>query len=139
MSSEPTRTEPVPAMPSDPESIAKLTDWLNAPPETSCSAEEELRGRIVEALREIYDPEIPVNIYDLNLIYAISIDEQNAVDIQMTLTAPACPVADMFPGWVESRVGEVEGVSEARVELVWDPPWTPDMLSDEIKLDLGLL
>ena len=126
-------------MPSDPESISKLTDWLNEAPEPPPTGEEELRGRIVDALREIYDPEIPVNIYDLNLIYAISIDDRSAVDIRMTLTAPGCPVADMFPGWVESRVGEVEGVSEARVELVWDPPWTPDMLSDEIKLELGLL
>jgi len=126
-------------MPSDPESISKLTDWLNEAPEPTPTGEEELRGRIVDALREIYDPEIPVNIYDLNLIYAISIDDSSAVDIRMTLTAPGCPVADMFPGWVESRVGEVEGVSEARVELVWDPPWTPDMLSDEIKLELGLL
>jgi len=139
MDSETTRAERVHPMPSDPESITKLTDWLNAAPEVPPTGDDELRGRIVDALREIYDPEIPVNIYDLNLIYGISIDESNAVDIQMTLTAPACPVADMFPGWVESRVGEVEGVSEARVELVWDPPWTPDMLSDEIKLDLGLL
>ena len=139
MGFDPTRVEPRPAMPSDPESISKLTEWLNAAPETPPAGDDELRGRIVDALREIYDPEIPVNIYDLNLIYAISIDEANAVDIRMTLTAPGCPVADMFPGWVESRVGEVEGVSEARVELVWDPPWTPDMLSDEIKLELGLL
>ncbi len=126
-------------MPSDPESLTKLTEWLNETPEPPADVDEALRGRIIDALREIYDPEIPVNIYDLNLIYAISIDEERAVDIQMTLTAPGCPVADMFPGWVESRVGEVEGVSEARVELVWDPPWTPDMLSDEIKLELGLL
>jgi FeS assembly SUF system protein len=139
MGSEPTRAEPLHIMPSDPESISKLTDWLNAAPEVPPNEDEELRGRIVDALREIYDPEIPVNIYDLNLIYAISVDERKAVDIQMTLTAPACPVADMFPGWVETRVGEVEGVSGARVELVWDPPWTPDMLSDEIKLELGLL
>ncbi len=126
-------------MPNDPESISKLTEWLNASPEAPPADEAGLRSRIVDTLREIYDPEIPVNIYDLNLIYGISIDEHLGVDIQMTLTAPGCPVADMFPGWVESRVGEVEGVSEARVELVWDPPWTPDMLSDEIKLELGLL
>lgn len=130
-------------MASDPESISKLTEWLNAtpepPPPVESEDQAELRGRVVDALREIYDPEIPVNIYDLNLIYGISFDEANAVDIRMTLTAPGCPVADMFPGWVEARVGEVEGVSEARVELVWDPPWTPDMLSDEIKLELGLL
>ena len=127
-------------MPNDPESISKLTEWLNATPELPPEGEEAaLRGRIVDTLREIYDPEIPVNIYDLNLIYGISIDENKAVDIQMTLTTPGCPVADMFPGMVEARVGEVEGVSEARVDLVWDPPWTIDMLSDEIKLELGLL
>ena len=135
----PARAEPIDTMPSDPESISKLTSWLNAAPEPPPTGEEELRGRIVDTLRDIYDPEIPVNIYDLNLIYAISIDDRSAVDIQMTLTAPGCPVADTFPGIVESRVEEVEGVSEARVELVWDPPWTPDMLSDEIKLELGLL
>ena len=126
-------------MANDPESISRLTEWLNAPPEAAPADEEELRGRIIDTLREIYDPEIPVNIYDLNLIYAISIDESNAVDIQMTLTAPGCPVADTFPGMVEARVGDVKGVSDARVELVWDPPWTPDMLSDETKLELGLL
>ena len=126
-------------MASDPESISRLTEWLNENPESAPDGDEELRNRIIGTLREIYDPEIPVNIYDLNLIYAISIDENKSVDIQMTLTTPGCPVAETFPGLVESRVSEVEGVSDARVELVWDPPWTPDMLGDEVKLDLGLL
>ena len=104
---------------------------------------EALRERIVATLREIYDPEIPVNIYDLNLIYAIKIGDQigedREIDIDMTLTAPGCPVADTFPGEVESRVREVDGVSDVRVELVWDPPWGMEMMSDEVKLQLGLL
>ena len=100
---------------------------------------ESLRERIVATLREIYDPEIPVNIYDLNLIYDIKIGESAMVDIEMTLTAPGCPVADTFPGIVESRVREVEGVSDARVELVWEPPWGLEMIGDEVKLQLGLL
>ena len=98
-----------------------------------------LRERVVETLKEIYDPEIPVNIYDLGLIYGIDIDESGSVDLRMTLTTPGCPVAQTFPGMVESAVREVDGVTDASVELVWDPPWTPDVLSDEIKLQLGLL
>lgn len=98
-----------------------------------------VRERIIETLKEIYDPEIPVNIYDLGLIYGLDIDASGAVDLRMTLTTPGCPVAQTFPGMVESAVREVEGVSEATVELVWEPPWTPDVLSDEVKLSLGLL
>ena len=126
-------------MASDPESVSRLTEWLHSNPEPLPDEDEELRKRIIGTLREIYDPEIPVNIYDLNLIYAIAIDEQRVVDIQMTLTTPGCPVAETFPGLVESRVRDVDGVNDARVALVWDPPWTPDMLGDEVKLELGLL
>ena len=101
--------------------------------------EDELREDIVAVLRTIYDPEIPVNILDLGLIYALDIDEQGNVDIDMTLTAPACPVAGTFPGVVESRVGEVPGVNSVHVELVWEPPWSPDSMTEEVKLELGLL
>ena len=97
------------------------------------------REQVIEALRTVYDPEIPVNIYDLGLVYGIELPEEGRVDIRMTLTAPSCPVAGEMPGVVESRVLEVPGVSEVRVDLVWDPPWGRERLSDEAKLQLGLL
>ena len=99
---------------------------------------ETLRETIVAALRQVYDPEIPVNIYDLGLIYKIDIDN-DVVNVDMTLTAPGCPVAQTFPGIVEEAVCSVDGVSEAHVDLVWDPPWTQDMMSDEARLELGLM
>lgn len=102
-------------------------------------SEEELRDEIVAVLRTIYDPEIPVNILDLGLIYALDIDEHGHVDIEMTLTAPACPVAGTFPGIVEGRVGEVQGVKSVHVELVWEPPWSTDSMTEDVKLELGLL
>jgi FeS assembly SUF system protein len=102
-------------------------------------SEEELRDEIVAVLRTIYDPEIDVNILDLGLIYALDIDEQGHVEIEMTLTAPACPVAGTFPSVVESRVNEVYGVKSVHVELVWEPPWSTDSMTDEVKLELGLL
>lgn len=107
-------------------------------PDTEISS-EQLRTNLIAALRTIYDPEIPVNIYDLGLIYELAIGDDGRVDIRMTLTAPACPVAGTFPSTVEQRLYEVPGVSEVRVELVWDPPWSLDLLTDEVKLQLGLL
>lgn len=101
--------------------------------------EEQIRGNLIAAMRTIYDPEIPVNIYDLGLIYNIDIGPEGNVEIDMTLTAPGCPVAGTFPGMVEERLSEVPGVSDVRVELVWEPAWSVDMLSDETKLELGLL
>lgn len=100
---------------------------------------KELEADIIKALRTVYDPEIPVNIYDLGLIYNIAIDENGVVKIAMTLTSPGCPVAQTFPGTVESTVKSVEGVSEATVELVWEPPWTQDKMSEAAKLQLGML
>ena len=94
---------------------------------------------VIAALRECFDPEIPVNIYDMGLVYEINFDDQNAVDIKMTLTSPACPVAGTLPGEVQHRAAAVEGVTEARVDLVWDPPWTQAMLSEAAKLQLGLM
>ena len=96
-----------------------------------------LDDRIVAALREVYDPEIPVNIYDLGLIYRIDCDDMGVVEIDMTLTAPGCPVAQTFPGTVEAAVQNVEGVAAAEVDLVWEPPWTPDRMSEAAKLELG--
>lgn len=98
-----------------------------------------LKSAIIEALKGIYDPEIPVNIYDLGLIYTIFIDPQANVKIKMTLTSPGCPVAQTFPGIVENSVNNVVGVNETQVELVWDPPWTTENMSEAAKLQLGLL
>lgn len=100
--------------------------------------EDVLRERVIEALKTVYDPEIPVNIYDLGLIYDVRINNQ-FVDVDMTLTAPGCPVAHTFPGMVERSVALVPGVSGASVELVWDPPWTSDLISEEARLELGLI
>lgn len=102
-------------------------------------SEDELRENVIAVLRTIYDPEIPVNILDLGLIYTLDIDPQGNVDIEMTLTAPACPVAGTFPGIVEGRVSEVPGVNSVHVELVWEPPWSVDSMTEEVKLELGLL
>lgn len=98
-----------------------------------------MESAVIEALRGIHDPEIPVNIYDLGLIYRLDIDDDGNVAIQMTLTTPACPVAESMPGQVECAVREVPGVRSAKVELVWDPPWTRDRLDDFTRLELGLL
>lgn len=98
-----------------------------------------LKSAIIEALKGIYDPEIPVNIYDLGLIYNIFIDPHANVKIEMTLTSPGCPVAQTFPGIVENAVNNVVGVNETQVELVWDPPWTSENMSEAAKLQLGML
>lgn len=99
----------------------------------------DLYERVIEALKEIYDPEIPVNIYDLGLIYEVRITPEHHARIKMTLTTPHCPVAESMPGEIELRVGAVPGVGDAEVELVWDPPWDPQKMSDEAKLELGML
>jgi FeS assembly SUF system protein len=103
------------------------------------STDHPLYEQIVEACRTVHDPEIPVNIYDLGLIYRIDIDEQGKVVIDMTLTAPGCPVAGDMPGWVADAVEPIPGVKQVDVFLVWDPPWGMDMLSDEARLELGLM
>jgi FeS assembly SUF system protein len=90
-------------------------------------------------LRTVYDPEIPVNIYELGLIYGVDVAADGSVEVRMTLTAPACPAAGMLPEEVETKVRSVQGVSACRVELVWDPPWTPDKMSESAKLTLGFL
>ncbi|MBI5330996.1 MAG: DUF59 domain-containing protein [Betaproteobacteria bacterium] len=102
------------------------------------TAEGSLRDRVIAALREIHDPEIPLNIHDLGLIYGLDIDATGRVDIRMTLTAPACPVAQTFPALVEAAVETVDGVSQAHVELVWEPPWDKGRLSEAARLQLGL-
>lgn len=94
---------------------------------------------IIDALKDIYDPEIPVNIYDLGLIYNVEVTDAGHAVVTMTLTTPHCPVAESMPGEVELRVGAVPGVGHAEVNLVWDPPWDPAKMSDEARLELGML
>lgn len=106
------------------------------PPSTT---EHPLYEPVCEALRTVHDPEIPVNIYDLGLVYSIRIDDEGVVAVDMTLTAPGCPVAGEMPGWVQDAVETVPGVKSAAVSLVWDPPWGMDMLSEEARLELGML
>ena len=101
--------------------------------------DNELEEEIVAALKSVYDPEIPVDIYELGLIYELNIDADNNVDVLMTLTAPGCPVAGSMPGWVQEAVESVPGVKSAHVELAWEPPWTPEMMSMRAKLELNML
>ena len=100
---------------------------------------EELQANIVEALREIYDPEIPVNIYEMGLIYSVDVAADFSVGITMTLTTPHCPVAETMPGEVELKTASVDGVNGVTVNLVWEPAWDMSMMSDEARLELGLL
>jgi FeS assembly SUF system protein len=99
---------------------------------------EPLIGDIVDAIRTVFDPEIPVNIYDLGLIYAIDSRKDGSIKIEMTLTAPGCPVAEDIPIWVRDAVAKVDGASDIDVEIVWDPPWDPGMMSDYAKIELGM-
>ena len=99
----------------------------------------QLEGRVIEAISSVFDPEIPVNIYELGLIYDIQIDGMSDVKINMTLTSPACPVAGSLPGDVQRVVEVVDGVRGVDVELVWEPPWTPDQMSEAARLDLGFM
>ncbi|TPG38591.1 SUF system Fe-S cluster assembly protein [Sphingomonas koreensis] len=98
-----------------------------------------LQAAVIEALKEIYDPEIPVNIYDLGLIYGVEVTNDGHAAVNMTLTTPHCPVAESMPGEVELRVSSVPGIATADVNLVWDPPWDPQKMSDDAKLELGML
>lgn len=98
-----------------------------------------LEQKVISVLETVYDPEIPVNIYELGMIYDVKIKNDADVEIVMTLTSPACPVAESLPGEVREKVKSIEEVNEVNVELVWDPPWNKDMMSDEAKLNLGFL
>ena len=103
------------------------------------STDHPLFDAVVEACRTVYDPEIPVNIYDLGLVYTIDINAENDVRLIMTLTAPGCPVAGEMPGWLNDAIEPVAGVKSVEVELTWDPPWGMDMMSDEARLELGFM
>jgi FeS assembly SUF system protein len=118
-----------------------LTGFLQQKPEPHPAGEPggELYESVIQALKEIYDPEIPVNIYDLGLIYGVDITSDGHAAVTMTLTTPHCPVAESMPGEVELRVGSVPGVGHAEVNLVWDPPWDPQKMTDDAKLELGML
>ena len=98
----------------------------------------ELKKKIVSEIKKIYDPEIPVNIYELGLIYKIEIDDTNKVEVEMTLTTPNCPVAESLPKMVKDNILSVEGVSDVDLKLVWSPPWTKDKMSEAAKLELNL-
>ena len=100
---------------------------------------QELTGKVVEAMRKCYDPEIPVNIYDLGLIYETKIEPTGVVHVKMTLTAPGCPAAGVLPGEVEDRIRVLPTVTDVKVDVVWDPPWAKEMMSEAAKLPLGFL
>ena len=108
------------------------------PEPTAATPAPDLEQSVIGALKKVYDPEIPVNIYDIGLVYSVVVGDGGAVSVTMTLTAPACPVAGTLPGEVERVVRSVEGVSEAKVELVWDPPWNPGMMSKMARVMLGM-
>ncbi|MCI4670634.1 MAG: SUF system Fe-S cluster assembly protein [Bacteroidia bacterium] len=99
----------------------------------------QIKNKAVELIKTVYDPEIPVNIYELGLVYEVTVKEENNVHVLMTLTAPACPAAEIIPEEVKEKVGEVDGVNEVEVEITFEPEWNQDMMSDEAKLELGLL
>ena len=120
---------------------------MNADPQTTPDIEEkvkaaaqtqEIEERIVAALRTCYDPEIPINIYELGLIYGIDVDPSGVVDVRMTLTSPACPVAGSLPPEVKYKLESIPGVKSANVQIVWDPPWDKDMMSEAARLQLGI-
>ena len=100
--------------------------------------DEGIRQRVIEQLQTVYDPEIPVNIYELGLIYDVEVDDDGATRIRMTLTTPMCPAAEELPPEVETKARSVEGVTSVQLDLVWDPPWNPSMMSEAAKLELGM-
>ncbi len=113
----------------------KLSEQLQEQPSTR----DELEARVIEMLRTIYDPEIPVNIYDLGLIYELDVQSSGEVSVRMTLTAPNCPVAQDFPGMVQAALWRVDGVTDVNVELVWEPVWSTENMSEAARLQLGML
>ena len=128
-----------------PETVARKKDYLagflagETPEEPNAGPGSDLQASVVEALKSVYDPEIPVDIYELGLIYDVAISEDGDATISMTLTTPHCPVAESLPNEVELRVLSVPGIRDAVVNLVWDPPWDPTKMSDEARLELGML
>lgn len=141
-------TEPLADLPEQSAAQTAPTAEAIAPAPASASAPDNptsfvhqklIEGKVIEALRQVYDPEIPVNIYELGLIYEIKVEPDDSVQVKMTLTAPACPVAGTLPGEVERTVEAIPEVKSAKVELVWEPPWSRDLMSEAALLQLGML
>ena len=134
-------TEPAPAPENPGESPPENS--VESPPENSAASSADtgnpLREQVVDVLKTCYDPEIPVDVYELGLVYRVEVDDAGKVEVDMTLTSPACPVAGTLPPEIEQKIGRVEGISSVRVDVVWDPPWNPDRMTDAAKLRLGLL
>ena len=129
----------------DPVAEPDLAESLNGPNAAAFSGSaipaeelERITTDIIAALKTVYDPEIPADIYELGLIYRVDIEDDRTVKIDMTLTAPGCPVAGEMPGWVQNAVAGVEGVMDVEVDMVFDPPWTPDRMSEEAQIAVGL-
>lgn len=122
-----------PAVPAPPKTELRTAGFVN-----DAAREAELAPKVITAIKTVFDPEIPVNVYDLGLIYEVIVTSDSAVGVRMTLTAPNCPAAQWLPGQVEQKAGAVEGVTRAVVDVVFDPPWTKDRMSDAAKLQLGL-
>lgn len=117
------------------ESGTEISSGKSPVDQLKCDA---LKSQIVEVLRTVFDPEIPVNIYDLGLIYDVDVEPTGKVEVKMTLTSPMCPVAESLPPEVEGKVASVEGVTAAKVDLVWEPPWTPEKMSEAARLELNM-
>ena len=107
--------------------------------EAALETSKTLEEKVIDVLKTCYDPEIPVNIYELGLIYGIEIQEGNKVHVRMTLTSPACPVAESLPPEIERKIDELPEVAEAKIELVWEPPWTPEKMTEAAKLQLNMM
>ena len=108
-------------------------------PAPAVAAPDDVREKIVEQIRTVFDPEIPVNIYELGLIYNVGVDHDGKARVRMTLTSPMCPVAELLPPEVEARVRGIPGVTSVELELVWDPPWSPERMSEAARLELGMV
>lgn len=121
-----------------PKSLADRTPIDDALDESIAPAQRELKQQVIEVLKSVYDPELPVNIFDLGLIYAVDVDPDNQVHVRMTLTAPGCPVAGTLPGEIQRKIADLAGVTTAKVELVWDPPWDKSRMSEVAMLELGM-
>lgn len=117
--------------------VTEATADLSAQSAIPAAELEQLTTDIISAIKTVYDPEIPCDIYELGLIYKVDIEDDRSINIDMTLTAPGCPVAGEMPGWVENAVASVAGVGPVNVDMVFDPPWTPDRMSDEAKVALN--
>jgi FeS assembly SUF system protein len=137
----PTATRMLSVIPTHTGQPSEVPDEFGAPLDIAPDAAQmaEMRPQIIDALRTVFDPEIPVNIYDLGLVYDVLVDADKRVGIRMTLTAPACPAAQTLPGEARDAAKRVEGVTSSRVEIVFDPPWAMDRMSEAARLQLGLL